>query len=44
VTQDDPINQPPVDRGQKLAEDAWFETRGYHVFPLPTGQGLVLKR
>jgi O-methyltransferase len=31
-------------RAQKLAEDPWFESRGYRVMPLPTGQGLVLKR
>jgi len=31
-------------RGQKLAEDPWFEARSYRVFPLPTGQGIVLKR
>jgi hypothetical protein len=31
-------------RAQKLAEDPWFETRGYRVIPLPTGQGLVIKR
>lgn len=31
-------------RGQKLAEDPWFEERGYRVMPLPTGQGLVIKR
>lgn len=31
-------------RSQKLAEDVWFDKRGYRVFPLPTGQGLVLKR
>ena len=31
-------------RGQKLAEDAWFEARRYRVMPLPTGQGLVIKR
>jgi predicted O-linked N-acetylglucosamine transferase (SPINDLY family) len=31
-------------RQQKVLEDAWFEKRGYRVFPLPTGQGLVLKR
>lgn len=31
-------------RGQKLAEDAWFEARSYRVFPLPTGQGVVIKR
>jgi O-methyltransferase len=33
-----------VYRQQKIQEDAWFEERGYRVFPLPTGQGLVLKR
>lgn len=31
-------------RGQKLAEDPWFEARGYRVMPLPTGQVLVIKR
>ena len=31
-------------RAQKLAEDAWFEERNYRVMPLPTGQGLVIKR
>ena len=31
-------------RSQKLAEDAWFDRRGYRVMPLPTGQGLVFKR
>ena len=31
-------------RKQKLAEDAWFEERQYRVIPLPTGQGIVLKR
>ena len=31
-------------RQQKLAEDAWFEARNYRVMPLPTGQGLVIKR
>ncbi|MEO9136499.1 MAG: TylF/MycF/NovP-related O-methyltransferase [Casimicrobiaceae bacterium] len=31
-------------RHQKLAEDPWFEARRYRVFPLPTGQGLVIKR
>ena len=31
-------------RPQKLAEDAWFDRRGYRVMPLPTGQGLVIKR
>ena len=33
-----------VYRRQKQAEDPWFTERGYRVFPLPTGQGLVLKR
>jgi len=31
-------------RPQKAAEDPWFESRGYRVMPLPTGQGLVFKR
>ena len=31
-------------RAQKLAEDKWFEARHYRVMPLPTGQGLVIKR
>jgi hypothetical protein len=31
-------------RPQKLAEDPWFDARGYRVMPLPTGQGLVFKR
>ena len=31
-------------RNQKLAEDPWFEARRYRVMPLPTGQGLVIKR
>jgi len=31
-------------RPQKLAEDLWFEARHYRVMPLPTGQGLVIKR
>ena len=30
-------------RAQKLAEDPWFEKRGYRVLELPTGQGLVIK-
>lgn len=33
-----------VYRDQKIAEDTWFSARDYRVFPLPTGQGLVLKR
>jgi hypothetical protein len=31
-------------RDQKIAEDRWLAARNYRVFPLPTGQGLVLKR
>ena len=31
-------------RVQKLAEDDWFEPRGYRVIPLPTGQGMLVKR
>jgi len=31
-------------RPQKLAEDKWFDERSYKVFPLPTGQGFVIKR
>ena len=31
-------------RAQKLAEDQWFDARHYRVMPLPTGQGLVIKR
>lgn len=31
-------------RPQKAGEDGWFDRRQYKVFPLPTGQGLVLKR
>ena len=31
-------------RSQKLAEDPWFEARQYRVIPLPTGQGIVIKR
>lgn len=31
-------------RAQKQAEDPWFEARGYRVIPLPTGQGLLIKR
>ncbi len=31
-------------RAQKHAEDHWFSRRGYKVFPLPTSQGLVIKR
>jgi len=31
-------------RNQKLTEDPWFEARRYRVFPLPTGQGVVIKR
>lgn len=31
-------------RRQKLTEDPWFQARGYRVMPLPTGQGLIIKR
>ncbi|HEX5278428.1 MAG TPA: class I SAM-dependent methyltransferase [Fluviicoccus sp.] len=31
-------------RPQKLKEDDWFERREYRVIPLPTGQGMVIKR
>jgi hypothetical protein len=31
-------------RRQKLNEDPWFAARGYRVIPLPTGQGMVIKR
>jgi O-methyltransferase len=31
-------------RTQKKAEDPWFAQRNYRVFPLPTGQGLIIKR
>ena len=31
-------------RPQKIAESKWFDHRKYRVFPLPTGQGIVLKR
>jgi hypothetical protein len=31
-------------RPQKLAEDQWFDARRYRVMPLPTGQGLIIKR
>jgi len=33
-----------VYRVQKIAEDPWFESRNYRVMPLPTGQGIVIKR
>jgi O-methyltransferase len=33
-----------VYRIQKVAEDRWFDDRRYRVMPLPTGQGLVIKR
>lgn len=33
-----------VYREQKVLEDAWFDARQHRVFPLPTGQGIVLKR
>lgn len=31
-------------RTQKIAEDSWFDERQYRVMPLPTGQGLLIKR
>jgi len=31
-------------RDQKSAEDKWFDSRSYRVFPFPTGQGMILKR
>lgn len=31
-------------RAQKRVEDQWFQQRDYRVVPLPTGQGLVIKR
>ncbi len=31
-------------RPQKIAEDKWFDRRQYRIFPLPTGQGFVIKR
>jgi len=31
-------------REQKIVEDQWFEARNYRIFPLPTGQGVILKR
>lgn len=31
-------------RRQKILEDQWFAARDYRVFPLPTGQGFVIKR
>ncbi len=31
-------------KAQKDAQDPWLAERGYKVFPLPTGQGLVIKR
>lgn len=31
-------------RPQKAAEDSWLEKRSYRVTPLPTGQGLLVKR
>ena len=30
-------------RRQKIAEDNWFQKRGYQVIELPTGQGLLIK-
>jgi O-methyltransferase len=33
-----------VSRQQRIAEDAWAEARGLKILPLPTGQGLLVKR
>ncbi len=33
-----------VYRLQKIGEGMWFDQKGYRVFPLPTGQGIVIKR
>ena len=33
-----------VYRLQKIGESMWFDQKGYRVFPLPTGQGIVIKR
>lgn len=33
-----------VYRVQKIREDPWFSARNYRVIPLPTGQGLIIKR
>lgn len=33
-----------VYRLQKAAEDKWFDARQYRVIPLPTGQGMIIKR
>ena len=31
-------------REQKQKEDQWFDKKKYRIFPLPTGQGLIIKR
>jgi predicted O-methyltransferase YrrM len=31
-------------REQKQKEDQWLDKRQYRIFPLPTGQGLIIKR
>ncbi len=31
-------------RPQKIGESEWFDKLQYRIFPLPTGQGLILKR
>jgi hypothetical protein len=31
-------------RQQKIGESEWFDKLNYRIFPLPTGQGLVIKR
>lgn len=31
-------------RNQKISEDTWLDKHQYRVIPLPTGQGLIIKR
>lgn len=31
-------------KNQKIAEDAWFQKRGFHIMELPTGQGMLIKQ
>lgn len=33
-----------IHREQKKLEDPWFDKRRYRVIPLPTGQGMIIKR
>jgi putative transposase len=39
-----PPNLAPSEIMRRIKEDMWFDARSYRVSPLPTGQGLVLKR